>query len=62
MTVEKRLKRRANLLYRARKKGVYAITKERVFHASIAGAERLSGIKQVRALIKEYGFVIQLEF
>jgi hypothetical protein len=60
--MEKRPKRRANLLYRTRKKGVRVDTKERTFPIQGAGVEWLLSIKQVRAPIKEYGFVIQLEF
>ncbi|MDR2626582.1 MAG: hypothetical protein LBC40_00935 [Dysgonamonadaceae bacterium] len=57
-----RLKRRANLLYRLREKGVRVNTKERVFFIMDAGLEWLLSIKQVHTLINEYGFAIQLEF
>jgi hypothetical protein len=60
--MDKRLKRRANLLYRLRKKQVRVSTQERTIYSSHGYAERVKGLRQARALIAEYGFVIQTSF
>ena len=50
-------KRRSNLLYRLRKKGVQVNTKERTIF--IPNGEDPSLVVQVRSLIKEYHFIVQ---
>ena len=55
---KQRLKRRANILYRLRKKGIKADTKQRVIFCSFD--EDITGIVQVERLRKEFYFNIQL--
>ena len=52
------LKRRANILYRLRKKGIRADTKECIIFC--AYGEDITGIVQVKRLREEYNFNIQL--
>jgi hypothetical protein len=60
--VDKRLKRRANLLYRVRKKGASVSTRERTIYVREGDIEVVKGFRQIPALMGEYGFVIQLSF
>lgn len=52
------LKRRANILYRLRKKGIRADTKERIIFC--AAGKDITNIVQVKRLRKEFHFNIQL--
>ena len=56
--MDKRLKRRANLLYRLRKKGVRCDTKARVI--CLAYDKDPMKVIQIRRLCKEYNFNVQL--
>nr|DAT27656.1 MAG TPA: hypothetical protein [Caudoviricetes sp.] len=56
--MEKRMrKRRANLLYRLRKKGVRCITKRRIIEYPYGGNPL--GVIQIRRLTSEYDFYVQ---
>jgi hypothetical protein len=57
---EKKLKRRANLLYRLRRKGVEVVTKERTIHCRQENLERVRNIRQTKILMIEYGFAIKM--
>jgi cytosine/adenosine deaminase-related metal-dependent hydrolase len=57
--MRKVLKRRANLLYRLRKKGVRCNTKERTIFFPYATEPE--GVRQISRLREEYGFVVQFE-
>lgn len=56
--MDKRLKRRANLLYRLRKKGVRCDTKAREIY--FAYDKDPMKVIQIRRLCKEYNFNVQL--
>jgi hypothetical protein len=56
----KNLKRRANILYRLRKKGIICNLRERIIF--IPAGENSDDIVQVRRLRSEFGFNIQLIF
>lgn len=56
--MEKRLKRRANLLYRLRKKGIRCNTKAREIY--IAYNKDPMKVIQIRRLCKEFSFNVQL--
>jgi len=58
--MDKRLKRRANLLYRLRKKGFRCHTKERVIYCPYGGGDPRQ-VVQVDCLEREYHFRIQFE-
>lgn len=55
---EKSRKRRSNIIYRARKKGLRINTKNREIECVFG--EDISGIVEVRRLRREFGFYIQL--
>ena len=55
---KQRLKRRANILYRLRKKGIRADTKQRIIFC--AAGKDITNIVQVKRLRKELHFNIQL--
>jgi hypothetical protein len=55
-------RRRANLLYRLRRKGVEAHTKTRTIYCKPSEMERVKEIGQVKRLSEEFGFAIQLGF
>lgn len=57
--MDKRLKRRANLLYRLRKKGVRCNTKAR--EISFPYGEDPDRVVQIRRLREEYKFSVQFE-
>ncbi len=57
--MDKRLKRRANILYRLRKKGVRCDTKARVIYYAY-GKEPMV-VPQIRRLHKEFNFNVQFE-
>lgn len=57
--MDKRMKRRSNILYRLRKKGVRCITKERVIF--FAYGKNPMEIIQIARLCREFGFSVQLE-
>ncbi len=57
--MDKRLKRRANILYRLRKKGVRCDTKARVIY--YAYGEEPMAVPQIRRLHKEFNFNVQFE-
>ena len=56
--MEKRLKRRANLLYRLRKKGIRCNTKAREIYFAYNKDPRK--VIQIRRLCKEFNFNVQL--
>jgi len=56
----KKLKRRANLLYRLRKKGVRCNTKQRTIF--LPNGYEIQDICQIQRLRKEFYFVIQFEY
>ena len=53
----KRYKRKTNILYRLRKKGVRCVTKERTIF--IPNGKNPHNILQVRQLLLEFNFVVQ---
>ena len=55
---KQRLKRRANLLYRLRKKGIRVDTKQRVIFC--AAGKDITNIVQVKRLKEEFHFNIQI--
>jgi tRNA U55 pseudouridine synthase TruB len=55
-------KRRAGMLYRLRRKGVAVDTKERTIHCNECVLKHIKEIKQVKCLMSEFGFGIQLKF
>ena len=55
----KNLKRRANLLYRLRQKGIRCNTRQRTIYLPYNGD--LDTACQIGKLRKEYGFIIQFE-
>lgn len=57
--MDRRLKRRANILYRLRKKGVRCVTRERVIFYPY-GKDPMAVVQIVR-LCREFGFGVQLE-
>jgi hypothetical protein len=59
---KQQLKRRANILYRLRKKGIRVHTKDRTifYHAGDGGGNPLSML-QISQLVEEYRFLIQFE-
>jgi hypothetical protein len=57
--VDGRLKRRANLLYALRKKGVRCDTRRRTVFFPYGGD--FGGVCQIRRLKEEFGFVVQFE-
>jgi hypothetical protein len=59
---KKTKKRRDNLLYGIRKKGVIVNTKKRTVYCYFPLLGKIEGMRQVVRLRKEYGFVIQLNF
>lgn len=59
VTMEKKLKRRANLLYRLRKKGVRCNTRGR--EISFPYGENPDNVVQIRRLREEYNFSVQFE-
>ena len=56
---KKKLKRRSNIIYKARKKGIRINTKGR--EIGCAFGDDIRGIVQVDRLCKEFDFHIQLE-
>ncbi len=58
--MNKNLKRRANLLYRLRKKGFKCVTKERMVFFPYGEKDPFT-IKQIAELCSEYHFKVQLE-
>ncbi len=52
------LKRRANLLYRLRKKGVRCGTKEKTIYFPYGGEPEK--VAQITKLCREYNFIVQL--
>lgn len=54
------VKRRTNLLYNLRKKGIRCLTKERVIFFPYGDQEPLK-VKQIAALCNDYNFHVQLE-
>lgn len=59
MNIKQRIKRRTNLLYRLRKKGVQCETKQRIIIYPMG--QNPMCIHQVRKLVAEFGFNIQYE-
>ncbi len=57
--MNKSLRRRANLLYSLRKKGIRCLTKERVIFFPYGDQEPLQ-VKQIAALCNDYNFHVQL--
>ena len=55
---QQRLKRRANILYRLRKKGIRADTKQRIVFC--AAGKDITNIVQVKRLKQEFYFNIQI--
>jgi hypothetical protein len=55
---KQRLKRRANILYRLRKKGIRADTKQRIVFC--AAGKDITNIVQVKRLKQEFHFNIQI--
>lgn len=53
-------KRRSNILYRLRKKGYRANTKEKVVFLN--QEQRSDHVIQINRLRSEFGFIVQLEF
>jgi len=56
---EKKLKRRAGILYRLRKKGVRCDTRTRTIFFPAGGD--IESVCQIRTLRREFGFVVQFE-
>jgi hypothetical protein len=57
--IKKKLKRRANLLYALRKKGIRCDTRQRTVFFPYG--ESSEGICQIRRLREEFGFAVQFE-
>lgn len=59
MQMDRVIKRRTNLLYNLRKKGVRCLTKERIIFFPYN--QNPNEIKQIRCLCREYNFYVQFE-
>ena len=53
----KAMKTKYNLIYRLRRKGFRVITRQRTIEAK--GSSKPFEVRQIRRLVKEYGFAVQ---